>query len=191
MGIMNCGSSGVNGTGLACGNPLSSLILLQMMGAPQNVRDHIVRWFENTYLPTNQAYEDFRSGTWTAAGAGFSGSNSPLNNAPKVKPETMTCHGAHTRWKAAAGSWIAVHGADRANHDRCRKSTYATVHHLVEIINTWKAGGAVSGALDPGIATCRTPACHGGTYPTGGASGKMKCAPCHSSLAAVVPGHGM
>lgn len=189
MNIGSMGSSGVFKTGAVCGNPLGSWILINMIAgvsAGENLANHMLRWFESTYLPTNQAYVDYASGTWTPSRGSFSSSNSPLNNAPKVKPGSFTCHGAHTRWKIAAKSWILAKGTDRANHDRCRKSTYATVYKLATLINEWKAGASIDGSVDPTAggtsAGCRQSACHGSSgYPVGGgASGKIKCTPCHT-----------
>lgn len=188
--IGNKGSSGLYSTGAMCGNPLGGFLLFNMMGAPDSLANNFLRWFENTYLPTNDAYVDYRSGDWVCPG-GF-GSAAPFNNAPKVKPLTTTCHGAHTRWKVASQSWMAAKGATAANHDRCRKSTYAAVYKIATLINDWKAGAVIDQTLDPSVGStgCKTPGCHD-VYPSGGgAGGKMKCEPCHSSMAAATSNHG-
>jgi hypothetical protein len=166
-----------------------------MLGLPDVYAHNFARWFENTYLPTNQAYVDYRSGTWPEPTGGW-GSKAPLNNAPKVRPQTMTCHGAHARWKVASGAWIQLHGADKANHDRCRKSTYASVYYMCELINKAKAGESVTVSWDPSVASCKTANCHGTDstkltgYPVSGVGGTMKCQPCHMTTAGITDGHG-
>lgn len=192
-GLFNFGGGGVNGSGAICGNFNGGAAVLKILGAPSNVMNNFQRWFENTYLPTNAAYVDYASGTWTPGGStggvwGGTGMPIPLNNAPRVKPLTLTCHGAHTRWKMAANAWIASKGSG-ANSDRCSKTSYDAAYKLATLINDWKAGVPISGALDPSVGAtgCKTPGCHAPTasdpisgYPRTGASGQMKCEPCHT-----------
>ena len=190
------GSGGINSSGIVCGNVNGCIAVLTQLSAPTNVKDHFLRWFEKTALPTNAAYEDYRSGTWVPGGTtggvwGGSGMPIPLNNAPRVKPESLSCHAAHTRWKVAASSWLVLQGS-AANSDRCSKTTYDSVYKLATLINEWKAGAAIDGSLDPSVATCKTSGCHSGAecYPETGVGGKMKCEPCHRTNAAIVPNHG-
>jgi hypothetical protein len=197
------GSGGIGGTGAQCGNYLGAGAIFAQTGLGNAATLHFLRWFENTAIPTNAAYIDYRSGTWTptatAAGKtptwGGTGMPIPLNNAPKVKPQTTTCHGAHTKWKVAATAWLAAQGSG-ANQDRCGKTTYDSVYKIATMINTLKSGGTLTTAADPVVAGCKTPACHGSTsttsgYPPTGVSGVITCQPCHSTLAAVLPGHGL
>jgi hypothetical protein len=195
------GSGGIGGTGAQCGNYLGAGALLAQTGLGGNTT-HFLRWFENTAIPTNAAYLDYRSGTWTptatAAGKtstwGGDGMPIPLNNAPKVKPQTTTCHGAHTKWKVAAASWLAAKGSG-ANQDRCGKTTYDSVYKLATMINTVMAGGSLVTATDTVVTGCKTAECHGSTsttagYPPTGVSGVITCAPCHDGAEAITPGHG-
>jgi hypothetical protein len=186
-GFGNKGSSGLYASGAMCGNPLGAFLVFNMFGVPDVLADAFLRWFEDNPLPTNEAFVDYRSGEWVA---NF-GSDFPLNNAPKVRSGTMSCHGAHTKWKSVSGSWISYHGVNRANHDRCRKSTYASLIKMVQLINDWKAGALPSVTLDPSVAGCKTSGCHSSNgYPVGGVGGKMKCQPCHQTTAGITPGHG-
>jgi hypothetical protein len=120
----------------------------------------------------------------------------PLNNAPSVKPQTTTCHGAHTKWKVVASSWLKAKGAG-ANQDRCGKTTYDSVYKLCTMINTVKGGGSLATAPDQVVNGCKTAGCHNvvagdpvSGYPATGASGVITCQPCHSTVAGITPGHG-
>lgn len=198
------GSGGIGGTGAQCGNYIGAGAVLAQMGLG-GATAHFLRWFENTAIPTNAAYIDYRGGTWTptatAAGKtptwGGTGMPIPLNNAPKVKPQTTTCHGAHTKWKVAAASWLAAKGAG-ANQDRCGKTTYDTAYKLATMINTMKAAGTTTLAApaDSVVSGCKTSACHGSTsttagYPPTGVSGVITCNPCHDGAEAIIAGHGL
>jgi hypothetical protein len=194
VGLMNVGSGGINGHGVVCGNVLGAQWVLKLLNAPANVTQHQLRWFENTYLPTNAAAVDYRSGTWSAP-SGFTWGELPLggasipstlypipaNNAPKVKPGNVGCHAAHTKWKVAAQSWLAAKGSNY-NRDRCGKTSYDAAYKLCTLINAWKAGQTIDGTLDPSVTGCKVSGCHGGTnpYPVTGVSGNMKCEPCHT-----------
>ena len=194
-GAWTYGGGGMNSSGVVCGNFNAGAALLAQLGAPTNVKNEWQRWFENTYLPTNAAYVDYRSGSWTPGGSATGGWGSagtqllaPLNNCPKVKPLSLGCHSAHTRWKAASSSWIASKGA-AANSDRCSKTSYDAAYAICNLINAWKSGATISGTLDPSTSAtgCKTPGCHAPTAtdpisgtPRTGASGQMKCEPCHT-----------
>lgn len=186
------GSGGINSWGIVCGNVNGGVAILTQLSAPANVKNNFMRWFENTPLPTNMAYEDYRTGTWAPPGGFGAGATwVPLNNAPRVKPESLSCHAAHTRWKVAASSWLVLQGST-ANRDRCSKTTYDSVYKLATLINEWKSGAAIDGSVDPIVATCKTSGCHSGAecYPETGVGGNMKCEPCHRTNAAIVPNHG-
>lgn len=192
------GSGGINGTGAQCGNYMSAGLLFYHFGMPNTWTAAFLRWFETTPIPSNAAYVDYRNNmaTWTPPGGwGGTGMPIPLNNAPKVKSMTTTCHGAHTKWKVAATSWLAAMGSG-ANQDRCGKSTYDVCYKVAQMINDYKAGLPVPSSADALVSGCKTPACHGSTsttsgYPPTGVSGVITCQPCHSSIAAITPGHGM
>ena len=188
-GSFNYGGGGIYSGGAVCGGYNGAMAVLRQMGAPANVAQHYHRWFENTYLPTNSAYVDYASGAWTPA-AGWvaypatTAMTIPLNNAPKVKPFTTTCHGSHARWKNAASAWLLAKGS-AANQDRCGKLTYDCVEKLATLINSWKAGDIIDGTLDVTTGTtaagCKQGSCHGTTgYPETGVGGFMKCTPCHT-----------
>lgn len=183
-GLFLFGSGGVNSSGAICGNVNGGIAVLTQMGAPTNVKDHFLRWFENTPIPTNAAYVDYRSGAWVpAVGWGGTGMPIPLNNAPKVKTGTLTCHGAHTKWKVVASSWLAAKGS-AANSDRCGKTTYDSAYKLATLINEWQAGATIDGSLDPQVgstaAGCKQAGCHAAENPPTGVGGKMRCTPCHT-----------
>ena len=190
------GSGGGNGTGAQCGNYMSTCALFYHLGMPNTWTAAFLRWFENTPIPSNAAYLDYRGGTWTPPGGWGTGATPiPMNNAPKVKSQNTGCHAAHTKWKVAASSWIAAMGSG-ANQDRCSKSTYDVVFKQCQMINDWRAGLPVPSSADPVVAGCKTSNCHGSTsttsgYPPTGASGIITCQPCHSSIAGITPGHGM
>ena len=179
------GSGGIHSGGAVCGFYNGPMNVLKLLGAPTNVVQHFHRWFENTYIPSNALYVDYATGTWTpSAGWGGSGVPIPLNNAPKVKPQTTTCHGSHTRWKAAAMSWLAANGSG-ANTDRCGKGTADGAYKLATLINAWVAGDVIDGTLDvttgATAAGCKQSGCHAsGGYPETGVGGFMQCKPCHT-----------
>jgi hypothetical protein len=190
-GLFNYGGGGIYSGGAVCGGYNGAMAVLRQMGAPAAVAQNYHRWFENTYLPTNAAYVDMASGSWTPA-AGWSAYPATtavtrlLNNAPKVKPMTTTCHGSHTRWKTAANTWLQAKGVT-ANNDRCGKLTYDCAFKLATLINQWKAGATIDGTLDPTTgataAGCKQSNCHASTaggYPESGVGGFMKCTPCHT-----------
>ena len=201
-GLFVFAQGGINSTGACCGIFVAHMAVLRQMGAPTAVIQRYLRYFENASFPTNAAYIDYRSGNWIPGGNATGGwgtaSNQllpPLNNAPRIKTNGVTCHGALTRWKIAASSWLAVQGSG-AVQDRCTKATYDATFWLCNLINDWKAGVTITDPGDAVVAGCKTPACHGstsatsGTPPTG-VQGNITCVPCHSSTAGVTPGHGM
>lgn len=191
------GSGGIASTGAQCGNFMAAGALLKQMGAENSMVLHFLRWFESTPLPTNMAYIDYRSNTWTptaTAGGktsvwGGSGMPIPLNNAPKVASETTTCHGAHTKWKVAASSWLKAMGVG-ANTDRCGKTTYDTAYKLATMINDWKAGTAPQPPADPTTGCFQSDACHNAYPETGVGTNKIYCTPCHDGAEAITPNHG-
>jgi hypothetical protein len=151
-------------------------------------------------MPSDAAYDDYASGTWTPGGTATGGWGSASNqlpipraDTPQAIPKTLLCHASHGRWLEAAGgaegAWVASFpGADQAakvgaaGGDRCSKLVYDCVFKLATLINDWKAGTLPSGALDPSVATCLTAGCHGSQYdpldPENCApevAGKMKC----------------
>jgi hypothetical protein len=184
-GLFMYGSGGVAGWANICGAPNAGAALLTQLGAPTNVKDNFLAWYEKNLFPSNAAYLDYRSGTWVPGGTtggvwGGSGLPIPLNNAPKARPESLLCHSSHGLWTAASTSWIAVYGA-AAGSDRCSKVVYDTVYYFTTLINTWKAGGSIDGSIDPTAtsAGCMSSSCHGSTGPVP-ARGKMTCTPCHT-----------
>jgi len=163
------------------------------MGAPANVTNRLMRWYETTALPTNACYQDYASGTWTPGGT--SGGNwgaspalaIPFNNVPKSKAESVLCHVSLTKWRTAADRYMAGTKVDGTS-DRCGKLTYDTSYFLATLINDWKAGVAIDGAVSPAASTtgCKNPACHGGPVVDVNcpvtAQGSMNCKPCHTGL---------
>jgi hypothetical protein len=189
-GLFVFSRGGINSQGGPCGAWLSGAALLHQMGAPSAMQNAFLRWFENASMPSNGAYQDYRAGDWTPPGGwGGSGMPIPLNNAPRVKAKTTSCHGGRTKWQVAASGWLAAYGTS-AIADRCSKVSYDCVVKLVQMINQWKSGVAVTDPGDAVVSGCKTSGCHG-SYPIGGVTGTPTCLPCHSSVAGVTPGHGM
>ncbi|MCE5204137.1 MAG: hypothetical protein ABFC80_08900 [Coriobacteriales bacterium] len=207
-GIFNYGGGGVNAWRSICGGPNAGSALLAQLGAPQNVKDEFNAWYEKTALPSEAAYLDYKSGTWTPQGSSGpltwvdSGTAAgtilaPLANTPKAKPGSLLCHASHGKWLTAAGGstgyWVhkvaevqgltptAAIGA--AGSDRCAKLVYDCVYKVVELINAWKAGTTIPGTLDPETVGCMSASCHGSAAGIEGtpwlAGGKSKCSPCH------------
>jgi hypothetical protein len=70
-GFGNKGSSGLYSTGAMCGNPLGAFLVFNMFGVPDVMADNFLRWFEDTPLPTNEAFVDYqgwRMGTGSRMG---------------------------------------------------------------------------------------------------------------------------
>lgn len=163
------------------------------MGAPANVKNRLMRWYETTALPTNACYQDYASGTWTPGGTsggawgGATGLAIPFDNVPRSTSESVLCHASLTKWRTAAGAYMAKTGVDGTS-DRCGKLCYDLSYFLVTLINEWKAGAAIDGAVSPaaGAAGCKNPACHGGPVidecEAVTAQGLMNCKPCHTGL---------
>jgi hypothetical protein len=203
-GLMAYASGGINSIGAICGNFNAAEWLLTLVQASGTAKDNFLRFFENTYLPTNDCYLDYRSGDPATAWSPVAGIvwgvplnvalpaagqlPIPMNNAPKVKTTTTTCHGAHTKWKVGATAWLNKYGANM-NRDRCGKTTYDSAKYVAKLINDWATGAAITATLDPSVAGCKTAGCHDVNPPTG-VGGKMMCAPCHDGAEAVTPGHG-
>ncbi len=183
-GMFLFGSGGVAGVGSICGGAMGGIAVMTQMGAPASFKNEYLAWYEKTLIPSNAAYLDYRSGTWVPGGTtggvwGGAGLPIPLNNAPKARPNSNLCHASHTNWRSVSATWLAVNGSG-ANQDRCSKLVYDCVFKLATLINTWKAGGTVSGAFDPVVAACKASNCHGATNGHPEASGSMKCTPCHT-----------
>lgn len=188
-GLMNFGGGGVNAFGSVCGTPNGASALLAQMGAPQNVKNALMMWYEKTLLPSNAAYLDYRSGTWVPGGTsngtwGPGGCPIPLNNIPKSRADSVICHVSLTKWRAVADSYLEVMGNQTS--DRCGKVTYDTAYFVANLINQWKAGATINGdvSIDASAAGCKNAACHGGPpeSQTAGtaAQGNLKCTPCHT-----------
>ena len=197
-GSFNYGGGGVNAWRSICGGPNGGSALLAQLGAPTSVKDEYNAWYERNAFPSNAAYEDYASGTWTPGGLATAGwgtaSNQlipPRDNAPTSKPKSLLCHASHARWITAAGgengAWItsapaANGGPAAAGADRCSKLVYDCVYKLCTLINDWKAGTLPSGALDPSAQAtgCMNPSCHAGTAAAVEVAGKTKCTEsCH------------
>lgn len=163
------------------------------MGAPANVKNRLMRWYETTAQPSNACYEDYASGAWTPGGTsggawgGATGLTIPANNVPKSKSESVLCHVSLTKWRAAAEKYMAGTGADGTS-DRCGKLCYDMGAFLANLINDWKAGVAIDGAVAPSASAtgCKNPSCHGGPVVDDceavTAQGLMNCKPCHTGL---------
>lgn len=184
-GLYIFGGGGL-GWGSVCGAPNGAIAVLGQMGAPSAFKLEFLRWYEKSALPTSAMYVDYRSGTWvpggTATGGWGSAANQlgvPTRNVPKSIAGSVDCHQSRSKWRAVAESWIAVYGQT----DRCRMVVYDSAYKLATLINLWKAGGTVTGALSPEASStgCKQSNCHGTSgYPVGGVQGTADCTPCHT-----------
>lgn len=192
-GLFNYGGGGVNGWGIICGIPNAGVAVLTQLGAPTNVKDHFLRWYEHAALPSNDCYVDYKSGLWTPGGTsggvwGGAGLTIPTDNAPRSKAESVTCHASLTKWRTAADKYTLASGVD-GQSDRCGKLCYDCGKYLAQLINDWKAGVAINGAVSPAAsaAGCKNTSCHGSSpvdplCDAVTAQGKMNCKPCHTEL---------
>lgn len=200
-GSFNFGGGGVNAWGSICGGPNGGSALLAQLGAPTAVKDEFNAWYERNAFPSNDAYMDYASGTWTPGGSATGGwgtaSNQlaiPSNGAPKSAAKSLLCHASYTKWVKAAGgergAWIANYpaangGPTAATGDRCAKLVYDCVFKLATLINDWKATPSVlpSGAIDVSATTagCMNASCHGNNRTSAlETRGKMQCTDsCH------------
>lgn len=198
-GSFNFGGGGVNGWASICGGPNGGGALLGQLNAPTSVKDEYFRWYETNAFPSNAAYDDFASGTWTPAGTAKSGWGTagtqvqpPANNAPRSKAKSLLCHASYTKWVKAAGGntgyWMtnfpaASGGPAAATSDRCAKLVYDCVYKLATLINDWKAGTLPAGTIDPSAQAtgCMNTSCHSDTAGSALRSrGKVQCTEsCH------------
>ncbi|MHB8051665.1 MAG: hypothetical protein ACYDHQ_10705 [Coriobacteriia bacterium] len=188
-GTFNFGGAGINAWRSTCGVPIGVGAVLAQLGAPQNVKDEIFRFYESTPLPTEACRESYEKGDWETPGWTFV---VPKKDIPQAVPKGILCHASLGRWVEAAGgpdgAWVMQFGTGtdavtKAASDRCGKLVYDNVYRLATLINDWKAGTlpAGTGTLDPAVATCLTSGCHGGNYDVmvencaPHVNGKMKC----------------
>lgn len=193
-GLFNYGGGGVSGYGSICGCPNAGSAILGQIGAPSNVKMRLMRWYEVTVLPTNAARLDYASGTWTPGGTsggvwgGSSGCPIPANNLPKSKAESVLCHVSLTKWRAAADEFTLAANFDH-QQNRCAALCYGVAYFMAQLLNDWKAGVTIDGAVSPAASAtgCKNPSCHGSS-PTDPlcdavtAQGSMNCKPCHTGL---------
>jgi hypothetical protein len=180
-GTFNYGAGGVNAWRSICGGPNGGSALLAQLGAPTAVKDEFNAWYERNMFPSNAAYDDYASGTWTLT------VTAPLSGAPQAKPGGLLCHQSHGKWLKAAGgedgAWVKKFASTTAaGGDRCSKLVYDCVYKLCTLINDWKAGTLPTGALDPSATTagCMVAGCHVAPDAAVEVAGKMKCTDsCH------------
>lgn len=192
-GMFNYGGGGVNGYGSICGIPNAGSAVLAQLGAPTNVKNHFLRWYETTALPSNAAREDYESGTWTPGGTsggvwGGSGLAIPADTLPVSKSESVLCHVSLTKWRAAADKFTLAAQFDHQSN-RCGALVYDLGVYLAELLNDWKAGVVIDGTLSPAASAtgCKNPSCHGSSpvdplCDAVTAQGSMNCKPCHTGL---------
>lgn len=193
-GLFNYGGGGVNAWGSICGGPNGGSAILAQLGAPKAVKDNFMRWYEKTALPTNAAYLDYASGTWTPGGksaglwGGATGCPIPYNGLPKSTSESTLCHTSLTKWRTSADAFtLSVAVSHQSN--RCGALVYDSTYYLATLINSWKSGAVIDGAVAPAATTngCLNASCHG-SVPTDPlcdavtAQGIMNCKPCHTGL---------
>jgi hypothetical protein len=200
-GVFNYGGGGVNAWGSICGCPNGITAMLTQMGAPTNVKDNFLRWYEKTALPSNAAYEDFATGTWTPGGSATAGWGdtftagatqlpTPLNNVPRSQAQSILCHTSLQMWRVASDQWmLAQYPGKDTQSDRCGKLVYDAVYYAATLINQWKAGTpAIDGSVSPAASAtgCKNASCHGqvtSAYESCDGvtvQGKMNCSPCHT-----------
>jgi len=192
-GLFNYGGGGVNGWGNICGCPNAGSAILAQIGAPANVKNNFMRWYEKTALPSNAARLDYDSSTWTPGGKsagvwGGSGCPIPFNSLPRSRAESTLCHTSLTKWRAAADKFTLAVGVDHQSN-RCGALVYDAAFYIATLLNEWKAGATIDGALSPAASAtgCKNALCHGSspTVPeceAVTAQGIMNCKPCHTGL---------
>lgn len=193
-GLFNYGGGGVNAYGTLCGCPNAGSAILAQIGAPTNVKMNLMRWYEETALPSNAARNDYASGNWTPGGTsggvwgGATGLAIPADNLPKSKAESVLCHVSLMKWRTAADDFTLATGVDHQSN-RCGALCYDLGVFLSNLLNSWKAGATIDGSLSPAASAtgCKNPSCHGSSpidplCDAVTAQGSMNCKPCHSNL---------
>ena len=196
-GLFNYGGGGVNAWASICGCTNAGSAVLAQIGAPKNVKDNFMRWYEKTQLPTNAARIDYDSGTWTPGGksagvwGGATGCPIPWNGLPKSKSESVLCHVSVTKWRSAADRYmLAQNPVIDLQSNRCGALVYDACFYLATLINNWKSGATIDGAISPAASGsgCKASSCHGQVIADWAecdgvtAQGIMNCKPCHTGL---------
>lgn len=181
-GSFNFGGGGVNSWGSICGGALGGAAVLGQLGATTAVKDEYLAWYERTALPSNAAYLDYLTGTWTPGGTATGGWDVgttavatklaiPGNGGPQSAAGSILCHASWTEWfKAAggeAGAWTKVTyggSSSLSGSDRCGRLVYDCVYELATLLNQWKAGTlpATTGTLSASAQAtgCMNTSCH-------------------------------
>lgn len=165
FGMFGYGAGGVAGWGSLCGALNGAAAALALLSArPQPLISELYAWYEREALP------DF-----LPAGARFP-------NVTSVSGSVL-CHVSLTRWANASGKKMA--SPERA--ERCGALAASVARKTVLLLNSQGAAGQSLAAPEQATATCLS--CHGTRGVECDASGRMRCAPCHSPAELKAAGH--
>jgi len=158
------GAGGVVGWGSLCGTLNGAAAALALLSArPQPLISELYAWYEREALP------DF-----VPAGARF-----PVE---RSVARSVLCHVSLTRWANASGKKMA--SPERA--ERCGALVASVARKTVLLLNA-QAGGASAAAPEEATAACLS--CHGTRGVVCDASGRMRCATCHTPAQLKAAGH--
>ncbi|MCE5203933.1 MAG: hypothetical protein ABFC80_02990 [Coriobacteriales bacterium] len=163
------GGGGISGWGTVCGTCNGSAAAIKAVGAPNNLVDAVMLYYAETPLPTNGVELAVAAGGWTPA-------KTPRPNVPTCVGHTQLCHASISAWTTMTG--FADGGPEQ--QDRCAKACFDMTKKTVELLNEWKATGALPTVkLDPYATACASD-CHSakGIAPQ---KTKMACDSCHDT----------
>lgn len=159
------GGGGLAGWGSLCGALNGAAAALALLSArPQPLISELCAWYEREALP------DFRPGA------------ARLPAVTSVAGSVL-CHVSLTRWANASGNKMT--SPERA--ERCGALAASVARRTVLLLNAQGAGNPAAAAPDQATTACL--GCHGTRGAKCDASGRMRCAPCHSPAALKAAGH--
>lgn len=159
------GAGGVAGWGSLCGALNGAAAALTLLSArPQPLISELYAWYEREALPD-----------YLPAGARFP-------NVQSVSGSVL-CHVSLTRWANASGKKMA--SPERA--ERCGALAASVARKTVLLLNAQGAAGPSLAAPEQATTTCLS--CHGTRGVVCDASGRMRCAACHTPAELKVAGH--
>ncbi|MGV8039066.1 MAG: C-GCAxxG-C-C family protein [Thermoanaerobaculaceae bacterium] len=159
------GAGGVAGWGSLCGALNGAAAAMTLLSPrPQPLISELYAWYEREALPDV-----------LPVGARFP-------NVTSVSGSVL-CHVSLTRWANASGKKMA--SPERA--ERCGALAASVARKAVLLLNAQGAAGPSAAAPEQATAACLS--CHGTRGVECDASGRMRCAPCHSQAELKAAGH--